>query len=108
MHAGLRGQVTSKGWAGVRATTGAIGGKLWYEVMPENGGLCRVGWATRAATYEIGKDRRSFGFGSTGKKSHGGQFLDYGARFGKVGALFCGTQIAERRRALMGTRSSTH
>ena len=52
--------------------------------MCESDGLCRVGWATRAAAYEIGKDRRSFGYGSTGKKSHGGSFDDYGTSFGKV------------------------
>jgi hypothetical protein len=56
-------------------------------VTPEDAGLCRVGWASRAAAYEIGKDKRSFGFGSTGKKSHGGQFLDYGAAFGKARAM---------------------
>ena len=54
------------------------------QVICESDGLCRVGWATRAASYEIGKDRRSFGYGSTGKKSHGGSFEDYGTSFGKV------------------------
>ena len=57
------------------------------QVTCESDGLCRVGWATRAAAYEIGKDKRSFGFGSTGKKSHGGSFEDYGKAFGKVSAL---------------------
>ena len=56
------------------------------QVTCESDGLCRVGWATRAASYEIGKDRRSFGYGSTGKKSHGGSFEDYGTPFGKVNA----------------------
>ena len=54
------------------------------QVTCESDGLCRVGWATRAALYEIGKDRRSFGYGSTGKKSHGGSFEDYGSSFGEV------------------------
>ena len=54
------------------------------QVICESDGLCRVGWATRAASYEIGKDRRSFGYGSTGKKSHAGSFEDYGTPFGKV------------------------
>ena len=57
------------------------------QVTCESDGLCRVGWATRAAAYEIGKDKRSFGYGSTGKKSHGGSFEDYGKAFGKVDAL---------------------
>ena len=54
------------------------------QVTCERDGLCRMGWATRAAAYEIGKDKRSFGYGSTGKKSHGGSFEDYGKAFGKV------------------------
>ena len=58
---------------------------LVIQVTCESDGLCRVGWATRAAAYEIGKDKRSFGYGSTGKKSHGGNFEDYGRAFGKVG-----------------------
>ncbi len=57
------------------------------QVTCDGDGLCRVGWATRAAAYEIGKDKRSFGYGSTGKKSHGGSFDDYGKAFGKVDAL---------------------
>ena len=57
------------------------------QVTCESDGLCRVGWATRAGAYEIGKDKRSFGYGSTGKKSHGGSFEDYGKAFGKVDAL---------------------
>ena len=84
LTAGLRVESMAKGWAGGRATRGAIGGKLYFEVTPEDAGLCRVGWATRAAAFEIGKDKRSFGFGSTGKKSHNGQFVSYGAAFGKV------------------------
>jgi hypothetical protein len=84
--AGLWGESRSKGWAGARATTGAVSGKLYWEVTPQDSGLCRVGWATRAAAYDIGRDKRSFGFGATGTKSHGGQFLEYGARFGKVRA----------------------
>ncbi len=59
------------------------------QVTCESDGLCRVGWATRAAAYEIGKDRRSFGYGSTGKKSHGGIFEDYGGPFGKVLSIIC-------------------
>ena len=59
------------------------------QVTCESEGLCRVGWATRAASYEIGKDRRSFGYGSTGKKSHGGSFEDYGTPFGKVIIASC-------------------
>ncbi len=77
----------TKGWAGGRATVGGTSGRLYFEVTMQNDGLCRAGWASRAAAFEIGRDKRSFGFGSTGKKSHGGTFTDYGRAFGKVGLL---------------------
>jgi ATP-dependent RNA helicase DDX1 len=47
-------------------------------------GLCRVGWATRAAGLELGTDRQGFGFGGTGKKSFGKSFEDYGQKFGAL------------------------
>lgn len=84
MYAGLGCSSMTKGWAGGRATVGATAGRLYFEVTLEDSGLCRAGWASRAAAFEIGRDRRSFGFGSTAKKSHGGAFADYGKPFGKV------------------------
>ena len=84
MHAGLSCSSMTKGWAGGRATVGATAGTLYFEVTLEDSGLCRAGWASRAAAFEIGRDKRSFGFGSTGKKSHGGAFADYGKPFSKV------------------------
>ena len=47
-------------------------------------GLCRVGFATRAAKLDIGTDRHSFGYGGTGKKSHDRKFEDYGRPYGQV------------------------
>ena len=41
-------------------------------------------WASRAAALELGTDRHSFGYGGTGKKSHGKQFEDYGTAYGRV------------------------
>ena len=41
-------------------------------------GLCRVGWATLKAKLDLGTDKEGFGFGGTGKKSHGRQFDSYG------------------------------
>lgn len=52
-------------------------------------GLCRVGWASRAAALQLGTDRHSFGYGGTGKKSHAKQFEDYGTAYGKVTACIC-------------------
>ena len=41
-------------------------------------GLCRVGWSTADAVYDLGTDRIGFGFGGTGKKSNNKQFDNYG------------------------------
>ncbi|BDA42848.1 ATP-dependent RNA helicase DDX1 [Coccomyxa sp. Obi] len=86
---GLSCSSMTKGWAGGRATVGATAGRLYFEVTLENDGLCRAGWASRAAAFEIGRDKRSFGFGSTAKKSHGGAFADYGKPFGKGDTVGC-------------------
>ncbi|KAF8064578.1 DDX1 [Scenedesmus sp. PABB004] len=71
-----------RAWGGGRATLGAFAGRVYYEAEVCDEGLCRVGWATHAASYDIGTDRQSFGYGGTGKRSHGRQFEDYGGPFG--------------------------
>lgn len=45
---------------------GARAGKVYYEITVADEGLCRVGWATRNATLDLGTDQMSFGFGGTG------------------------------------------
>lgn len=71
------------GWAGVRASVGARpdSGKWYYEVTVQDEGLCRVGWASAAATLDVGTDKASWGFGGTGRKSHAGAFDAYGAAY---------------------------
>jgi len=76
-------------WAGVRGNLGAVSGKHYYEVVPSDEGLCRVGWATRAASLELGTDKHSFGYGGTGKKSHNRKFDDYGGVYGKGDVIGC-------------------
>ena len=46
---------------------GARAGKVYYEITVADEGLCRVGWATRNATLDLGTDQLSFGFGGTGE-----------------------------------------
>lgn len=65
-------------WAGCRATVGVSKGRHFYEVTIRDEGLCRVGWATKAAKLELGTDAHSFGYGGTGKKSFNRTFTDYG------------------------------
>ena len=40
---------------------------MYYEITVADEGLCRVGWATRNATLDLGTDQLSFGFGGTGE-----------------------------------------
>lgn len=60
---------------------------LQAEVCDE--GLCRVGWSTLAASFDLGTDRHSFGYGGTGKKSHARQFDSYGQEYGKGDVIGC-------------------
>eukprot|EP00696_Hemimastix_kukwesjijk_P014996 gnl/Hemi2/3088_TR1092_c0_g1_i1.p1 gnl/Hemi2/3088_TR1092_c0_g1~~gnl/Hemi2/3088_TR1092_c0_g1_i1.p1 ORF type:complete len:753 (+),score=198.78 gnl/Hemi2/3088_TR1092_c0_g1_i1:44-2260(+) len=81
---GLTCQARSEAaWAGGRATVGVNRGKYYYEARVCDDGLVRVGWSTASASFDVGTDRQSWGFGGTGKKSHGRQFEDYGEPFFK-------------------------
>ena len=78
-------------WCGVRATVGVCGSaaKVFYEATVDDEGLCRVGWSTASAKLDVGTDNQSWGFGGTGKKSHGRKFITYGRAFGKGDVLGC-------------------
>ena len=79
-----------KVWQGARATYGVANqGKWYYEVTVTDEGLCRVGFSTSRATFDLGCDDQGFGFGGTGKKSHRRQFDDYGEPFGLSDTLGC-------------------
>jgi len=80
--------VDDRRWGGVRATFGAVKGKHMYEVEVVEG-LTRVGWSTSSARLELGMDDQSFGFGSTGKKSSGRQFDDYGETYKEGDVIGC-------------------
>lgn len=64
-------------------------GKAYYEATVTDEGLCRIGWSTRQATHELGKDDYGFGYGGTGKKSVASQFDNYGEPFGKLDTIGC-------------------
>ena len=42
-------------WYGCRSTLGVTRGQYYYEAEVTDEGLCRVGWATSAATLELGQ-----------------------------------------------------
>jgi ATP-dependent RNA helicase DDX1 len=76
-------------WVGARATHGVNKGVYYYEATVTGTGLCRLGWSTMAAHLEIGKDVHGYGYGGTGMKSFGGQFTEYGGKFGKGDVVGC-------------------
>ena len=84
-------------WCGVRATVGACSGaRVYYEATVDDDGLCRVGWSTASAKLDVGTDDQSWGFGGTGKKSHGRKFITYGRAFGKGDVLGCVLDLKSR------------
>ncbi|KAL4855255.1 ATP-dependent RNA helicase DDX1 [Chlorella vulgaris] len=85
---GLRCQARGEGmWGGCRATRGASGGKVYFEATVADEGLCRVGWATRFASLDLGTDRHGYGYGGTGMKADNKKFESYGETSGGA-ALF--------------------
>eukprot|EP00794_Sanderia_malayensis_P018921 gene18921-20825_t len=76
-------------WQGCRANIGVTKGKWYYEATVTDEGLCRVGFSTEKATYDVGTDKESFGFGGTGKKSTSRQFDSYGEPFGINDTIGC-------------------
>eukprot|EP01104_Vermistella_antarctica_P009478 TRINITY_DN2441_c0_g1_i1.p1 TRINITY_DN2441_c0_g1~~TRINITY_DN2441_c0_g1_i1.p1 ORF type:complete len:728 (+),score=108.61 TRINITY_DN2441_c0_g1_i1:255-2438(+) len=81
------------GWAGARATLGVTKGAYYFEAQVADEGLCRVGWSTRAARYDLGTDALGFGFGGTGMKSHARKFEKYGEPFAKGDVIGCGVDL---------------
>lgn len=70
-------------WAGGRTTLGLHAGTGYFEVkITEASGTARLGWATKSANLDLGKDANGFGYGGTGKKAHKAKFENYGEPFG--------------------------
>ena len=74
----------SSNWAGCRANQGirrnnnyqALCLAFGVKVLDE-GGIVRVGWATVDASLQLGTDGQGWGYGSTGKRVHKGEYLSY-------------------------------
>jgi len=76
-------------WQGARSTLGVTKGWHYYEATVTDEGLCRIGFSTSQATYDVGTDGHSFGFGGTGKKSFMKNFETYGEPFGINDVIGC-------------------
>jgi ATP-dependent RNA helicase DDX1 len=79
----------ARSWSGGRATAGVTGGKFYYEACVNDEGLCRIGWSTAAASYDLGTDTHGYGYGGTGKKSNKKAFDSYGGTYGKGDIIGC-------------------
>ncbi|KAL6067962.1 ATP-dependent RNA helicase ddx1 [Balamuthia mandrillaris] len=86
---GLLCQCRQDLWCGVKTDLGVIKGKHYFEALPMDDGLCRVGWAITSASRNLGTDPGGFGFGGTGMKSNRKQFDHYGDSFGKGDVIGC-------------------
>jgi len=78
-----------KRWSGIRATMEALKGKYMYEVEVVEGSAVRVGWSASCGRLDLGTEDKSFGFGSTGKKSLNKNFEDYGEAFEEGDIIGC-------------------
>eukprot|EP00903_Cladosiphon_okamuranus_P009582 g9124.t1 len=77
---GLSCQCEEPKWAGARGEVGVRGGVHCFEVKVDFGELCRFGWATQRANFNLGTDAFGYGFGGTAMKSNG-SFEKYGETF---------------------------
>lgn len=77
-----------KRWNGIRATIEILQGKYMFEVEVVEG-LIRVGWSAGFANLELGIDDKSYGYGSTGKKSFNRKFEDYGEEYEEGDIIGC-------------------
>ena len=70
------------------------GGRHHFEITVRDDGLVRCGWSTVAGSLDgLGTDSHSFGFGGTGKKSHGGTFETFGEPFGAGDVVGCSVDL---------------
>jgi ATP-dependent RNA helicase DDX1 len=52
-------------------------------------GIPRLGWSTKAANLELGKDSHGYGYGGTAKKSFNSTFEDYGEKYTTGDTIGC-------------------
>ena len=118
---GLKAECRAKhAWAGARCTTGYCTSgnnnnmtdnkkkhaKVGYECSVLDDRLVRLGFSFVNASLDgLGTDASSWGYGGTGKKSHGKKFEDYGTKFGKGDVVTCmlNLETMEISYALNGT-----
>ncbi|CAI8006984.1 Heterogeneous nuclear ribonucleoprotein U-like protein 1 [Geodia barretti] len=89
-------------WAAAKATWGARGGKVCYEVKileyitvvdladtEEHPNALRVGWSTGDSGLDLGEAPLSYGYGCTGKAVVNNQYIEYGEPYGDGDVITC-------------------
>ncbi|XP_020294634.1 heterogeneous nuclear ribonucleoprotein U isoform X2 [Pseudomyrmex gracilis] len=87
-------------WAGARASYGFISGKVYYEAKitehfstaekdEKYSSTLRIGWSAPYTSMQLGEDKLSYAYTSTGQKGTDGKFVDYGSKFGKDDVVGC-------------------
>jgi ATP-dependent RNA helicase DDX1 len=97
-----------KDWGGVRASKGLLRGRAYYEVVMRDEGLCRVGWASAAASLDLGTDRAGYGFGGTGKRSNDRKFEPYGAEFKMGDVIGCYLELTPAGGSIAWSKNGVH
>ncbi|XP_029156027.1 heterogeneous nuclear ribonucleoprotein U isoform X2 [Nylanderia fulva] len=84
-------------WAGARASYGFANRKVYYEakitehhaaVKDEQHAL-RLGWSVLFSSMQLGEERLSYAYTSSGQKGTDSKFTDYGSPFGKDDVVGC-------------------
>ncbi|MCO5597100.1 hypothetical protein L7F22_051174 [Adiantum nelumboides] len=100
-------------WSGARATFGVKGGRYCFgcrvtenqpvtmeDTAKDQQNLCRVGLSRGDSDVgSLGESSPSFGYGGTGKFSHGGHFSNYGGAFGIGDIIICAVNLENPSRA---------
>lgn len=70
---------------------------------PDQQHVCRVGTSRGDDPVgKLGETEQSFGFGGTGKFSHGGNFLNFGEKFGVGDTIICAIDLESKPMATIG------
>ncbi|XP_006467899.2 uncharacterized protein LOC102628781 isoform X3 [Citrus sinensis] len=103
-------------WSGARANVGINGGKYCFgckivstqpvdmeDTPPDQQHVCRVGTSRGDDPVgKLGETEKSFGFGGTGKFSHGGNFLNFREKFGVGDTIICAIDLESKPLATIG------
>lgn len=87
-------------WFGGKGSQSVSSGTAYFtarcKIEVGSNGVCRFGWSQKPSTILGGGDCRSMGYGSTGKKSHGNIYVNYGREFFDGDTIGCYINFDEK------------